>query len=64
MDPLKPLRRLPEKARAYYYRVAMSVGGVVLAFDALDGTVTYGGVVGAALGLVAALLATAHTSRE
>lgn len=64
MDFLKPLRTMPEKARAYYYRISGAVAGVALAVDALDGEVTYGGVIGAFLGLAAALLATVHTSRE
>ena len=63
MDPLKPLRTLPQATRAYYYRLAASALALLVALDVLlveqlDAILR---VLEAALGLGAATLAAANT---
>lgn len=64
MDPLAPLRNLPEQVRAYYYRLALAaeVLIVVVAVAAGADAAQAATIGGAVLGLVAALLATANTN--
>jgi TRAP-type mannitol/chloroaromatic compound transport system permease large subunit len=64
VDPLGPLRKLPEKARAYYYRVVVSVipVGVLLALALGVDPIEAAAWPSALGGLAAALLATANTS--
>lgn len=63
MDPLKPLRELPEHVRSYYYRLAAALAVLVTVIAVAIGgdAVLVGLVIDALLGFLAQLLAVAHT---
>jgi len=63
LDPLAPLRALPETVRAYYYRIAAALLlAAVATVAAFNGPVEQVAQIGgAALGLGAAVLAVANT---